>query len=127
MRQAITESERLSQLLKYFKSNGFALEKSRPPESVDGIIEKSDDGGMAVTGFVIFPLNSDDAANEAALLDRNPASAFNARCNIAMFVPGIWAPPNTPDGWQAPAELERHADRDSAIMQLFRKYDPKKN
>ena len=82
MRQAITDSERLSQLLKYFKSNGFALEKSHPPESVNCIIEKSDDGGMAVTGFVIFPLNSDDAANEAAMLDRNPASAYNARCKI---------------------------------------------
>lgn len=123
----MTDSERLAQLLKYLKNHGFALEILRSADEYPSIIEKSADGGTATTGFVIFPLDSDDAANQAQLLDRNPASAYNARCKIAMFVPGISGPPDTPNDWTPPKSLEQHADRDSEIMRVFREFDPKRH
>ena len=122
---ASTDDERLAELLRYFRENGFPLEKRHAQWSSSYAIEQSSGGSFAHTGFVVFPPDSDDGKNIAELKDRNPASIYNTRCKIAMFWPSVTGPPNTPDDWTPAVQLTRHAEEDSAFVSLFQKFKPK--
>ena len=119
----MSDEERLKELLKYLRENEFPLEKREAVWDKSYAIEESADGSFAHTGFVIFPLNSSDAENRAELHERNPASIYNPRCKIAMFVPGVTGPPNTPDSWTPPEHIARHAGKNSSIVMLFRRFN----
>lgn len=123
-KRVMTDQQRLANLLEYLRDNGFALQANPAAGENWYTIEQGEDGSAAVTGFVVFSPASEDTANQQKLLDRNLSSVYNPRCKVAMFVPGIIGPPSTPDGWKAPPELLRHANRDAAIIERFLGYDP---
>ena len=122
---AMTDAERISELLLYFKKNGFPLEERTKHSRKIYVIEKSADGSIIYTSFLLFPFDSDDkdVLNELRMISL--LSIYNRHCKIAMFLPGGRGTIHSIDP-VIRKNIGQYRGKDSKFLSVFKAFKPGK-